>query len=70
MIARAAVALATLAGALGCGFTVHMAVTHRAVNYFVGSEGYAPLLLENRGALEAGSPYPDYFYQCEALAGI
>ena len=61
----AVVALACLPIAAGCGFTVHMAVTHRAVNYFVGqSAPYSPLLLENRGAVEGGSSYPDYGYEC------
>ena len=54
-------------GAAACGFTIHMTVTHRALNNFVGgppSSAFAALLAENRGAVEGGSPFPDYGYQC------
>jgi len=63
-----AVILSTLAPRviLGCGFTIHMSVTHRAINnYFSGPPmSFETLFVENRGALEGGSPYPDYGYQC------
>lgn len=51
---------------VSCGFTIHMSVTHRAINnYFSGPpSSFETLFVENRGALEGGSPYPDYGYQC------
>ena len=64
--AAALLALAALRGAAACGFTVHMSVTHRALNAFFSGPpaSFETLLSENRGAVEGGSPFPDYGYQC------
>ena len=45
--------------ASACGFTIHMSVTHRALNSFFGGPpaAFETLLAENRGAVEGGSPY-------------
>ena len=53
--------------AAACGFTIHMLVTHRALNSFFGgppAASFEALLAENRGAVEGGSSYPDWGYQC------
>jgi len=58
-----AVLLASTAS--GCGFSTHDLITHRAASAFY-SGPFAALLADNSGSLEAGSPYPDYLYQCGA----
>ena len=62
MLAALALALVLSAprGASACGFTIHMTVTHRALNSFFGGPpaSFETLLAENRGSVEGGSPYP------------
>jgi glycosylphosphatidylinositol phospholipase D len=66
---RAAVlSLALLRGASACGFTVHMLNTARALNSPLASTPLDPAFMQtlraNTGAVYAGSPYPDYLYEC------
>ena len=53
---------------LACGFTVHMLNSYRALSTPLASTPSAPgfieLLRDNAGAVYAGSPYPDYLYEC------
>ena len=70
LAAAAALALALGArSAAACGFTIHMTVTHRALNHFFSGPpaSFGALLAGNRGAVEGGSPYPDYGYQWNVL---
>lgn len=51
----------------GCGFTVHMLNSHRALSSLASTPLTPSLmssLVANRGSLYAGSPYPDYLYEC------
>jgi hypothetical protein len=53
--------------AYGCGFTVHMLNSHRALSAFASTPltpSLFSVLTAHRGALYAGSPYPDYLYAC------
>jgi hypothetical protein len=67
---RCGVASAAIAAAAACGLTTHMVVTHRAWTAFsdfqrdAGLAPYAALLARQPGALQGGSPSPDYLYTC------
>lgn len=56
-----------VAGAHGCGFTVHQLNSHRSISS-LSSTPQTPelttIIRENLGAMYAGSPYPDYLYAC------
>ena len=51
-----------------CGFTVHMLNSHRALSTPLAStpqsKTFMALLRGNLGSVFAGSPYPDYLYEC------
>eukprot|EP00762_Andalucia_godoyi_P006228 ANDGO_01717.mRNA.1 Phosphatidylinositol-glycan-specific phospholipase D len=51
----------------GCGITTHTAISHRALRQW--SSGYAPLVREELASLEAGSPYPDTYYDGLCMHG-
>ena len=51
-VLRLALAAALACGVSACGFTTHMAVAHRALEWFYPIKNYTALLRANRGAME------------------
>ncbi len=46
----------------GCGITIHIEITHRAQDLWLHQPVYRQYILDHQDALQAGSPYPDSYY--------
>ncbi|KAM9307705.1 phosphatidylinositol-glycan-specific phospholipase D [Gastrophryne carolinensis] len=61
-----AFSLLSLQPATACGISTHIEIAHRALEYFSVNEGkvdYRELIRNHPDAFQAGSVYPDAFYQ-------